>query len=267
MTGVLAERTEPYRGHEGWRVRGRCLAGVGRTRAGAGGLQRARVRGGAGLRARPGAPRHHARRLGQRLALATRGRSIRSVEVFGDLVELPRCCGMRGGVAALTPRSAVAPPARSSARLRSSPSLRGPSVLRLGSCSPDWIAVDDSGVDVGAPADGRGVAEVRGHRLHRLVIARLRPWGSSARVVPGERHRRQDRGVPRSEVLGAEVARRRLLDIGVDVVGAQVAPAPPLLVGQQLRARPSGGASSARAPARPRGRRSPAPRLRPPFAA
>ena len=82
------------------------------------------------------------------------------------------------------------------------------------------------------PACCRGSAATS---LTARVIARLRPV-----FVPGHLagHRERDGGeqgrVPGAEVLGREVVARGLLDVGVDVVGAHVAPAAAVLVGEQL---------------------------------
>src|SRR5439155_212472 len=75
-----------------------------------------------------------------------------------------------------------------------------------------------------------------GHSLHGPVD---RPLAGGLRAAEaalgGERYRRQHGRVPRAEILGAELAAEVLLEVLVDVVGAQWHPAAALAVGQQLR--------------------------------
>src|SRR5919106_587990 len=92
------------------------------------------------------------------------------------------------------------------------------------------VAVEQPGVDVGGPADGRGVAQVVGDLLDRPAD---RPGPGRPGPGLGERagqgDRGQHRGRPGAEVLGGEVAAGLLLDVGVDVLGADVGPGPAAL--------------------------------------
>ena len=97
--------------------------------------------------------------------------------------------------------------------------------------------VEHARVDVGRAADRGRVAEVPGHLLDRAVDRALaRRPGRRRRARHGECDRRERGRVPGAEVLRGEVAAGRVLEVLVDVLGADVAPAAARLVREQLRA-------------------------------
>jgi hypothetical protein len=84
--------------------------------------------------------------------------------------------------------------------------------------------------------DRRRVAQVRRDRLDRRADLAL-ACRARARVlgVGCQRDGGEHGGIPRAEVLGRELAAAAALDVVVDVLGAQLAEATVLAVGQQLR--------------------------------
>src|SRR5690606_34849918 len=99
---------------------------------------------------------------------------------------------------------------------------------------PALEGVDHLRVDVGGPADGRGVAELLRHPLDGLAHRGL-PLARRPDVLrAGQAHGGEHGAPPRAEVLRARLRAEQLLDVAVDVGGGEVRPAPPVAVGEQL---------------------------------
>jgi hypothetical protein len=106
---------------------------------------------------------------------------------------------------------------------------------RAGDRAARPVAVEQPRVDVGAAADRRGVAQVAGDLLDRAGDGPV-AGGPRAGHRPGgrQRHRRQHGGVPGAEVLGGEVVAGQLVEVVVDVLGADVDPVAAVPPGEQL---------------------------------
>jgi len=98
------------------------------------------------------------------------------------------------------------------------------------------VALEHARIDVRRARDGRRVAQVAGDLVDGVRLRALSGGLRRARDLPrdGERDRGEHRGVPRAEVLGREALARDLLDVGVDVLRAQVGPRAAPAVGEQL---------------------------------
>src|ERR1700759_5716030 len=95
------------------------------------------------------------------------------------------------------------------------------------------VAVEDAGVDVGATADRRRVAERFGDRFDSGVDDPFAGGLGGRFGLTGEGQRGEHGAVPGAEVLGRELGPGVLLDVVVDGAGADVAPAAAVLVGEQ----------------------------------
>src|SRR6202035_4631754 len=107
-----------------------------------------------------------------------------------------------------TPAGAIVGPVRSSRETLDERSDRPPALE----------AVDHARVHIGGSTHRRCVAEVCGHGPYGARDGSLA--GAPGRLLPFRRQGDggEHRGVPRSEVLGREIAAGRRLDIGVDVL-------------------------------------------------
>jgi len=95
--------------------------------------------------------------------------------------------------------------------------------------------IDQAWVDVGCAGDSRGVAEIARNFLHRCRNGTLAGADSPGPLIGLRQHHGCDHGaVPGTEVLGRHLIPEQVLEVAVDVVGADVVPLLPILVGEEF---------------------------------
>ncbi len=139
--------------------------------------------------------------------------------------------------------------ARVASSVRSGIALLPPSLRSAGSTvRPVLEPLQHPRVDVGRAGHRRGVAEVLGHLLDRVVhhplAGALRRRHAALGHAGRQRDRGQHGGVPGTQVLAGVLLPGQLLHRRVEVLGAHVVPLAADPVGQQILARRRGGAAA-----------------------